>query len=765
MEARAAFSNALHAKFCDAPPFSDVLTGISQTVESFINTTLSNLPIFEFAAEELPKSDIASVKALRAKLAGLAHLAALSNWWSRHHQAYLDAWKELVGVANEDGEWPVGSLEKKINTLESAIAQSDPLDKIAKHVTTAIIAAKEWDTLNEVQLEREEIAEALKPLKELQQLVDCETHRTVKNLSGRVASILEDIQLNERFTYTKSAMSKKTVTIEGSFADGLNIDAALVANASWLRALLWSFIFALREQAIQGRGANPFPLMVLDDPQMTFDPKNKNKWAQRIVSIANKESADKDGMQLFLTTHERRFFEIVCTRWMMSGQQAEMIEPTPNSKVAHIVNGTFLERHFDSAESSNDNKAGYEYIQMVRVYCEDLLKIMLRPESYEILGGTLGRLRDLLAQLRRDHVAPYNRRPFEELIKLLDEKKQAMVKIIHDSHHVFDGTVGLAEARDVRAYWNKSLQKAIVNAYRLLADYEAYGGASFLFAWQDNVAAFPRGHQDKIKALRFKTTGIAAAALSDGRVGDGQISLDPLPETTTVTLGKHSAYRLNIGSIDPVAGIGDVVLVQEFGHPRSSNLVVAAFGDRLYARRMTESLDHEDLIILTGQSTDPYVLPEPVIALKGKVKVNKIIGTVFASRVLPPPAASADEVIALGEFAPLQTILNDVDLFQVKGRSMEPIALEGQYVMTRNETLDGATLTRLDGELVIAVDENDEVYFKRLRQHGELVVLESANSGVTTSSELLSLKEGASYPKLTALRSVTGVLFDLPGQS
>jgi hypothetical protein len=765
MEPKKGLVDALRALFCDSPPFSDILTGMAQAVTDFVGSTVSDLPDFEYASEDSPKSDIPSVIELNAKIRDFTRLAALSEWWCQHRQAYLAAWQGLIGIENEDGEWPVNSLEGKIAKLEAAIAQSDPLDRIAKHISAAIIAAAAWDKLNEIQGERSNIAEALKPLKELQQLVDCETHRSVETLSGRVASILDDIQLCERFTYTKSAMTKKSVTVEGRFAEGLNIDAALVANSSWLRALLWAFIFALREQTVEDRGANQFPLMVLDDPQTTFDPKNKNKWAQRIVSIANKGEVDKAGIQLFLTTHEQRFSETVCTRWMMTGQQAEIIEPTISSKVMHIVNGTFLERRFEKAQTAGSNTVAYEYIQMVRVYCEDLLKIMLRPESHKILGDTLGRLRGLLVQLRKDHVAPYNRRPFGDLIKLLDEKKQPMVKIIHDSHHVYDGTVGLAEAKDVRNFWNNKLQKAIVNTYRLLADFEAYGGAPYLFAWQDNVAVFPNGHQDKIHALGFKTTGVVAAALSDGRVGDGQISLDALPETVSVTLGNHSAYRLNTGSIDPVAGVGDVVLVQEFGTPRSSNLVVAAFGNRLYARRVTESPDHEDLIILTGQSTDPYALPEPVIALKDKVKVNKIVGTVFTSQILPPPTASADEVTGLEDFSILQGFLDGTDLFQVKGRSMEPIALQDQYVMTRDEALNKETLTRLNGELVIAADENGAVYFKRLRCHGEIVALESANSSATTSSELLTLADVGPYPKLTVLKSVIGVLFELPGQT
>ena len=64
--------------------------------------------------------------------------------------------------------------------------------------------------------------------------------------------------------------------------------------------------------------------------------------------------------------------------------------------------------------------------------------------------------------------------------------------------------------------------------------------------------------------------------------------------------------------------------------------------------------------------------------------------------------------------------------------------------------------------LVIAFDENGARYFKRLRRHGSIIVLESLNPDGTTPAELLSLDGANELPKLTELFSVAGVLFDLP---
>ena len=421
-------------------------------------------------------------------------------------------------------------------------------------------------------------------------------------------------------------MSKKSVTVEGSFVPGIKIDAALVANSSWLRALLWAFIFALREQTIEDLGHNPFPLMVLDDPQTTFDPRNKKKWAEKIVSIASLPETNKDGMQLFLTTHERQFHDMVCASQNLACQQGEISGPCSSTGVAHIVNGTFLGRTFDDASATKDDRKGYSYIQMMRVYCEDLLRIMLRPESYELNGNTMGPLRDLIRNRRKDHIHPFNRSVFLKLIDLLDEKKEQRMKIINESHHTFDGTVGFTEAEDVEKFWRNSLQPAFLRAFRLAADYDAYGGVTRLFNWVENVVAFPDGHSQSLRELAMRSTGVAAAAKSDGRIGDGQIAIENWAEEKVVALFKHSAYRVNAGTLEPVATIGDVILVKDFGDPRSRNLIVAAFGDKLYARRLNETEEHPEIVLLTGQATDPYDLPEPVIAPKDKTELRKQIG-------------------------------------------------------------------------------------------------------------------------------------------
>lgn len=101
------------------------------------------------------------------------------------------------------------------------------------------------------------------------------------------------------------------------------------------------------------------------------------------------------------------------------------------------------------------------------------------------------------------------------------------------------------------------------------------------------------------------------------------------------------------------------------------------------------------------------------------------------------------------------------NLFEVKGRSAEPIALDGQFLITRPVRPAGYAIRRLDKRLVVAIDKAGARYFKRLHVKTPLAVLESLNPDGTTAPELLSLDSAQPFPELSELLEVVGVLFEL----
>jgi hypothetical protein len=763
MQPRTAFEKAVRERFIEEAPFATVLTGMADFAAGTAAALTEKLPGFNHVDRAVPADVPATAKSLLEYLSRVERVSALVEWWAIERPSFVEAWNALKGLADEKGVFPAASLEGRLSSLEEALEKVAPLDDLAKALRDAAKHADDWLVIHTDQRVREAIAEALEPLKDLRGLVAAETASSISALSGRIKSVLDRIQFRERLSFEDAALNKKSVQVSGSFDHGIRIDASTVANSSWLRAILWAFTLAMREQTIEALGSNPFPLMLLDDPQVTFDPRNKRKWAQELARFANADPATIEAAQLVLITHERQFFQLLVNIENLAGQQGLVVRLNASSKVATIVNGHALAAAYAEAERMSDDKLAYEYIRDIRTYCEDLLKIMLRAEEPSVCDMTIGDLAKLLKDRRDASVAPFSHAAFDKLYKTLSGGGGKQMKIINESHHVFDGTIGLAEAGDVKSFWETTLQSQIHTGFKVYAEYEAYTGEPRLFPWMDNVVSFPAGNAADLKKLKLLHTGIAAAARTDGRAGDGLITIEDLAQTVDITLYNHDAYQLAAGTLDPVASIGDVIITSNYAKVNERNLVTAAFGDKLLARRYNETEAHPNIAVLTGQSVDPYALAQPIIAPRERLSPRKIVGTLFAASYLPLPPVSANaEFIALSDFGVVTKLLEKAKLFKVSGRSAEPIALDGQYLISRDSPTTSETIDRIDGRLVIAVDEWGTRYFKRIRRHGAIIVLESLNPDGTSPSELLSLSGGDGFPRLMQILEVVGVLFEQP---
>jgi len=769
MDPKKAYAEAVLARFADQPPFSDVLVGLASSVRQILGEQSGRLPDFvSSASAPNPAGGEPSVASeLRKFILMLGRLVDLAAWWAKHVQSFRSAWAELIG--NPGGDKSIGerSIRGQLNRLEQALAKAEPFDDAAKHLVTAADAAEIWHRINAEQQTREAIKGALEPLKDLRALVEAETARSIANLSGRIEEILDRIHLRERLEYRDTALKKKAVHVHGSLAAGMKIDAGLVANTSWLRAILWAFILALREETLKGLGSNPFPLMVLDDPQTTFDPRNKSKWAEEIARIANLPATDPMAMQLFLTTHEREFFLRVAEVEKLSGQQGLIAPVDASSGVATIVNGNRLERLWNEAESRNDDERAREYIRQVRIYVEKLLKFMLRSEGPHILESNLDKLRSEIKKLRGQQAAPFNRKVFGDLLNCLHTDAKP-IRFLNNPPHNDDETIGVAEARDVREFWEETLRKKIHDAFHVCADFEAFRGDPRVFAFEPTVAELPARQNKELKRLTLLETGIAAAAKTDGRAGDGLLTLEEwdTARLREIRLPNHEIYQLAAGTLEPVAAIGDFLLVSNYARVNPKNLVVAAVGNRLLARRFNETEAHPDVAVLTSQTVDPYALREPIIVKREGLKYRKIVGTLFAQKMQAIPAGTTGhEIVAVDDAAAYWSQLDKARLFKVNGRSAEPIALDGQFLITGEALNADQAVGRLDGRIAVVVDENGTTYFKRVRRANPvLVILESLNPDGTTPAELLSLDGSGGLPRLTHALPVVEVLFELPNQ-
>jgi len=747
--------------FTNTPPFSDTLTGVCEIMKSVIPAKGFTLPAFEPSSQlRVEDNDPTSATSVRELLFNLQYSLELADWWKAHRPAFGVFWKSIVGIVPDGEELDAETVLGQISIVEDALAASQPYDEILNILNELLNLAKSWSTINSEQKKREDIARALTPLKDLRAFVDSETARSILNLSERMKELLSKIHYKERLDFQDAGLKKKEVHVHGAFTEGIKFDALPIANTSWLKAILWAFIFALREKSIETYGGNPFPLILLDDPQVTFDPRNKRKWAQELARISGLDEADEAASQIFLTTYERQFFTLLSELEGMEGQTGLIAQADEFSGCLTIVNGSVIERAYCAIE--NDDAKARTYIRQVRIYIEKLMKYMLRGEGHHIAGANLDSMRRELSRLKQSHTAPFNRKPFEKFLGVINGGERA-ISLINNPPHDDDETMGVAEADDVHSYWISAIWKRIQNAFEAYAAFEAYHGEPRSFVYPANVVALPTGQDVEVRNAQLFQTGLAAAAATDGRVGDGVLRIEEWEQPAErVVLHNHEVYRLTANTLDPVASAGDMIIVSNYAQIEEKQLVVAAVGDKLLARRLQISDVHPDLAILTAQAVNPFEIEVPYIAPLEGLDLKKIVGSLFASNAVGAGVSSneLEEIVGSHEYLP---ILNNARLFRVQGRSAEPIALDGQYLMVDNPISDQSRWDEYEGRLVIGIDSNNGSYFKRFRSpRAGLYVMESLNPDGTTPAELLSSDASSSIPQLTHIFPVVGVLYELP---
>lgn len=762
----AAVADELRDVFVGDAAYSACLVGAMRVVEAELSARMAGLP--RFACDHQPLASdpaLPKVDAVRRRIAAIRRTLALAEWWQAHKATYWEFWKAVIGTMGADGTLSDRGLAGHIGQLSKALSRAEPYRKAAEKLDQAAGKAVEWGTIKVNQRLRESIVEEIAPLKNLRALVDAETGRSIATLSDRVSVVLDRIHLRGGLTYQETALRRKAVEVKGSFTPGMRIDAALVANTSWLRAILWAFVFALREEALAAHGGNPFPLMVLDDPQTTFDPRNKRSWVRELVRLANL-GAEVNRAQVIVTTHEREFYGFFEMEGF-SGQMGMLAPATLATGKACIVNGLFFERKWAEAQRANDDAAAREYIRLLRIHVESLLKWMLRADGHALNGGNLDTLRRTLIDLRRDRTPPYDRKSFEALLKRIDGG-ELHIRLLNEPPHNDDETVGVTEAKRLHEHWGKYLQKALYDAFDEMRCYEAYRGDPRLYpldAANQNLSTL---HAATLRGIDLRLTGIAASAASDGRFRGGWLTLTELSaeRTRAVRLVNHDVYRLNAQTLEPVAEPGDLLLVSNMARIGARNLVAAAFGGKFLARRYEELEAHPDLAVLTAQSVDPRRIAEPVLI--GRTSANdrqsckKIVGVLFDPKGWQEGAGD-HEFIDVSDASVCRGLLDGMRLFQVDGRSAEPTALDGQFLVAGEALREIRAITLLDGRPVIAGDVEGRHCFKRLRLVEEkLVVLESLDMSGHEPPLVWSLDDIAGRTRLASVRAVHGVLFELP---
>lgn len=761
-------------RFIDAQRVMNDLPGFKPAAEAAIGDAFDSVEDFQFGTElEVPADGDLKGEVNRL----IDHMGALveaAGRWPNAVEMYREAWSALMNA--DDAK----SLAGKIAEAKAAVDAAQPYLDAAKDLREAINIAGAYNAIVKRQLLRKALAEDLRPLTKLRDLVNQEADKTIASLSKKAEKIHGLIYNPEALTYRgievqSGRAGKQSLAVHAQPSvppqsdddiPAWKVDASELANTSWMRGILWSFVFAIRAHTIEKAGCCPFPLMVLDEPQLTYDSRNRRGWV-KFLSEATGNVAPEAPLQLLALTHDTEFANYFVAHESISSAAIERgIAPGGDSQ---ILSGNFAEVRFERMKETGSDEMARGYISDVRVLAETMLKFSLedvRPGIVLDQSQTLGTVTLKIVKPSIDRREP----PFTNPVfkKYLDiyEKNPALTRLINEPHHSPSSQITVREAKQVHEFWCAELfgaLKAIWFEYRL--------HRKLIFG---EVAAIPLpanlNHKPKHSnaAASFSPRLIGrVSAYTDGRVSLGAMSWSLYEsDGEAMALRGLAAYRLEADTLAPTARPGDTLLVRLGGSHRPPNLVIEDRGSSLAARRLIQDPDVPNLMVLSASPSNPRHTPRAIITREFGAKRWKIVGTLFTSVDMKAGdhfATDTEATPCAADDRAVMALLSDTSLVEVEGESAEPIALSKQYLLVKPERIDLIEACRdLDGRPIVALDQADQAFFKRLRNVGAgEVALESMDATGVGKLVMMSLSNGTNGTgTLRSIRPVVGVIFE-----
>ena len=594
--------------YIEANHVVDSLPGFANVGEEAVSFAFNAVDEFELGVNSSDFEQRDHLAQIRLLIAHFEDTINGAESWQHSRQAYRYAWAQLFSLNDE------ASLAGRIQDLKSVIDGLEPFRAASQKIEQALVIATEYNAVVWRQILREKIASELKPLRKLRNLVNWTTRQTILDVSGLANEIHGKIYNAEPLTYEKTDVSehrgKQSLTFRAKLSQELDwqIDASLLANVSWMRGVLWSFVFAIRERAIRHAGGCPFQLMVLDDPQITFDTRNLKGWASFLGHSNGLRK--RQVCQLLVTTHSRPFaFEMT----PIPGIQMAAIETgQPWSNPAQVVVGDFAAVRFEKMKAENSDERARLLIADIRVLAETLLKHALEPFDPVFVRkpeATLGRVLERIAKRAVERQPPYTDGTFGNLLAVKSTHPERFSQL-SEPHHTVSEAITVREANLIYEFWRQTLFPALRRVweeYRFLQ--KSIVGEVAAIALPDNCIH----RSTRSAALASVEPAILGrvSAYSDGRAASG-MRIDRLAGGEQFDLSALATYRLEKDTLSPVAQIGDILLTRLDAQCRASNLVVEDRGAYRVARRWHEDTMAPALAVLAASCSNPREVPRGV---------------------------------------------------------------------------------------------------------------------------------------------------------
>ncbi len=598
-------------------------------------------------------------------------------------------------------------LRDQIEALRLCVTNTVPILSLLRQLDELETTRKKYAALNRRLARLGQAADAIETFAGFENLVFQQASGLISALDQGTRGWLEKIyspHYRGGPAYSGfNAVEEKGLGLRAGIG-GMQVPAYKIMNASQLRACVWAFVFSLWERVRSRIGG--IDCMLLDDPQIHFDPINAENLAAAIPEMPT------HGMRPIITSNDYRFLAAVRDKLpdRSTGSpswHAMIMNPISSSRLTAGVSPDVEEideRNMDWRADENDEDKARKFVSTVRIFIENRLWVLLATDPRVMHKPTLSRLIKALRMARNNGEPPFEEPPFEALLSHRALRDAAPFnRIINKAHH---------RPRDVTPHEAGQVDEAFKEINRLLRSCSAsYARFMGRLAREDRDLFLsdlpPAPASAPIAKEPMRVLGDVSARSRADVLATGESE-----EIFDLTgLGEIAFYGVRSPGLSPLSLQGQVVVVSLEMEAKDGDPVVALSGNRIYLRRLLADSRDPSRVILACDQTGAERVPPSLLLPRARTRLLLVIGVLYDQESF----AGKDEVTAIQGSRLLE---RNLVAARVTDDSAYPVIRSGDLVlMEAVANLDADQIGRLEDRIVVAVTDSGSesyAYLKRL---------------------------------------------------
>lgn len=734
-------------------PFRGVLRSLRQAVEADFDMACSDIPSLEAPPTiDLPPECAELTRSLRR----LARAIQFARWRQRNDSFVRQVFEQVIGKKPAPGlAIKSASLRSHLYSLEKIVTDVAPLNKAINACDRLRADLKKRRSCEKRIHEYEVASSALFNITKLGSLADTQVDELRRSLHADATKWRRRIYLGA-FPSTAQELVDTAMSRRGELdlvvGSGLvSAPAQHVANSSALRASLVAFFLAFWEYVLKTRGG--LRLLILDDPQELFDEGNRERLAEANLALV------AIGAQIVIATHDSRFAAYISRLALPARSRHSVFPATPNRPVVRtpLFEAEINQRKKSFENNIDDPALARTYAESCRVFLEAMVADLFDDPSYSawiraMPSPTLSNFVDRLKSLTTGSPqGMFSASVFQEFVchpGLI--YNSATARLLNKAHHAQRETITAAEVAECK----DQLADLVKLADKMHEECRRWRRRDHGIVLTKAVATLAPLSPSVAPNIKVEVCPDLAAFTGWRPAGPSQESSNPLDASILAGKAFFGLRRDNFGFSAPR---GAIAIVEADALPVADrHLVVARYGDRVYARRLIRD-GSSDFVGLTAETPDPRRSPKTVVLPSSEVSLHPVVGVIFQSGL--SFGLGQDEAVLIDGVGLLEKI---TIAYRIKDDSAVPLALPKQVVLGSHAIrLD--ELRNYENALVAIYLDDGSSLFKRVGKAlaGELAHLRLFESiGGLGDAQILAVeKHQAGVPRIDQIRLISGVLY------